>query len=80
MVILEYASNLSSVLDLLLVIIGIATAGFAIKVKFINAAIKAAKEVDAKVEIEHDRIDSLQKEVNSCEKDIATLKERTRHL
>lgn len=80
MAILEYASNLSSLLDLVLVVIGVATAGFAIKVKFINAAIHAAKEVDAKVQIEHERIDVQCKRINSCESDIATLMERTRHL
>ena len=80
MAILEYASNLSSLLDLVLVVIGVATAGFAIKVKFINAAIRAANDVDAKVQIEHGRIDAQYARLNSCESDIATLKERTRHL
>jgi hypothetical protein len=91
MAILEYASNLSSLLDLVLVVIGVATAGFAIKVKFINEARKAAKEAETsairfaeeihgKVMIEHGRIDDQWRRINSCETDIAMLKERTRSL
>jgi hypothetical protein len=80
MAILEYASNLSSLLDLVLVVIGVATAGFAIKVKFVNEARKAAKEVDAKVLINTDRLNTHDRRLNSCESDIETLKERTRKL
>jgi hypothetical protein len=77
--ILEYAA-ISEVLDLVLVLIGIATAGYALKVKLLDAAIKAAKQVDAKLDKESERIDKHDFRLNSCESDISALKERTRHL
>lgn len=81
MAILEYASNLSQLFDLLLIIIAVATAGFAIKVKFINEARKAAKEVDDKREEDAKRMDKMQLQINSCEKDISYLKgvDRSHH-
>jgi len=74
MAILEYASNLSQLFDLFLVLIALATAGYAVKVKFINAAIRAAKEVDVKVKVEHDRNNTQDLRLNSNENDIAYLK------
>ena len=81
MAILEYASNLSQLFDLLLIIIAVATAGFAIKVKFINEARKAAKEGDDKREEDAKRMDKMQLQINSCEKDISYLKgvDRSHH-
>jgi len=62
MAILELASNISSLLDLVTVLIGVAIAGYGVKVKFISAAEKYAAEVEEKRKADREELDKLKKE------------------
>jgi cell shape-determining protein MreC len=88
----EFASEISSVFQLFLILIAVATAGYALKVKFIQAAQKYTKEIEKKIFEYNDdnsiirqiafhkkRIEDLENRINSNEKEITRLDERSKH-
>lgn len=80
MAILEYASNISNVLDLVLYAIAAAGVFYGLKVKFVGEARKAAVALEKRVSVADDRITKLYELIVNNANDIAALKERTRHL
>lgn len=104
MVILETFGNISSLLDIILLIITAAGVFYGLKTKFVGEAKKASKELELIVESDRKRIDNLETKLkdiavteravmintkrldtlelinSNTSSDIATLKERTRHL
>jgi hypothetical protein len=88
----EFTTELSSMFQFFLMMIAVATAGYALKVKFIGAAQKYAKEVEARIFdpkepgsiisraiSNHERINKLEERVNSNEREIGRLDERSKH-
>ena len=87
----EFTSEISNIFQFFLILIAVATAGYAIKVKFIGVAQKYTREVEKKVfnledpfsvanrlSNNHTRIQKLEDRVNSNEREIGKLDERSR--
>ena len=88
----EFTSEISNIFQFFLILIAVATAGYALKVKFVGVAQKYAKDIEKKIfdvddefsiinrlSDSHDRVRKLEDRVNSNEKEIGKLDERSRH-
>ena len=88
----ELPPEISGFFQTFLYLIAVATGGYALKVKFVGVAQKYAKEVEKKIfdpddefslvnrlSDSHGRIQKLEDRVNSNEREIGKLDERSKH-